>query len=430
MAEDDIYGNKRKYELFKKHYRQELINPTNKHRKYTCSNPDNLKYFEPLFKNFEVKDISYIRRNRLLQNMQVICNFTDKDLSLCDREDIDQIVIEMHKRFKSIHSKMDFIKHIRYLWKALFPEKDEKGRLDDTLIPYPVRHLSSKIDISKKRAPKDKLTFEEYERIVDFFSSDPRMQAYITLAFESLARPQELLYLKIGNIEMNDDYAKIFLNEHGKEGTGILQCIDSYPYLLKWLDAHPLRNDEEALLFVNLNENNRLMQLKPTNINKMLRIACKALKIRKPIRCYSLKRNGVTIRRLRGDSDMDIQHAARWTSTKQLKTYDFSNQDEALKRELAKRGIIKSANTITDTSSRKCPYCNALTGFKERICPKCRHPLDRDIILSGRNKDEEILRLQSTVSQMASQADTLKDQIMRELMQEILSGKLNVTKTS
>jgi len=426
MAEDDIYGNKRKYEFFKRCYKEELITPTRKKRKYICSNAENLKYFESLFTNFESKDISYIRRNRLLQNMQVICNFSEKNLSCCERNDIDQIVIEMHKCYRSIHSKMDFIKHIRYIWKVLFPEKDEKDRIDETLIPYPVRHLSSKMDKSKQTAPKDKLTFEEYERIVDYFSFDPRIQSFITLAFESLARPQELLYLKVGNIDMHEDYAKIHLNDHGKEGTGILQCIDSYPYLINWLDVHPQKNNENALLFINTGPNNRLLQLTPFNINKMLRSACKALKIRKPIRCYSLKRNGVTMRRLRGDSDMDIQHAARWTSTKQLKTYDFSNQEDALQRALEKRGIIKSKNALIDSSSRKCPYCSALVGFKERICPKCRHSLDKDLISSSMNKDAEIVKLQTTVSQMSSQFESLKDQIMRDLMQEILDKKSQI----
>ncbi len=423
MAVDDIYGNKRKYDNFKGYYRKELINPSRKNRKYICRFSANLAYFEKLFIDFEKKDISYIRRIRLLQNMQFICNFAHKDLSTFTREDIDQIAIEMHKRYKSIHSKMDFIKHLRYIWKVLFPEIDELGRLDETLIPYPVRHLNAKMDKSKQRGALDKLTFEEYEQIVDFFSGDPRMQAYITLAFESLARPQELLYLKMSNIETYESYAKIYLNEHGKEGAGILQCIDSYPYLLKWIDAHPLKNNEDALLFVYTGSNNQILQLKPIIINKLLRNACKALKINKPIRCYSLKRNGVTIRRLRGDSDMDIQHAARWTSSKQLKTYDFSTQDEALKRELAKRGIIQADNSINDSRPKKCPYCSALVGFKERICPKCRHALDKNIVAEHISKDEEILKLQSTVTQVTSQFESLKEQLKCEMMQEILAIK-------
>ena len=81
---------------------------------------------------------------------------------------------------------------------------------------------------------------------------------------------------------------------------------------------------------------NRCKQMKPKNVNKMIRKACKDLQIDKPITCYSLKRNGVTMRRLRGESDVEIQHAARWTSTKQLKTYDLSSQDEAFKNRSSK----------------------------------------------------------------------------------------------
>jgi hypothetical protein len=46
------------------------------------------------------------------------------------------------------------------------------------------------------------------------------MQAYISLAVESLARPQELLYLKVRDVETHENYARISISEHGKEGIG------------------------------------------------------------------------------------------------------------------------------------------------------------------------------------------------------------------
>lgn len=77
----------------------------------------------------------------------------------------------------------------------------------------------------------DKLTFFEFERIVSYFSRDPIMQCYLMLAMESLGRPQEILFTKLKDVEICDNYAKVNISEHGKEGCGLLQCIDSYPYL-------------------------------------------------------------------------------------------------------------------------------------------------------------------------------------------------------
>ena len=259
MAEDDIYHNKRKYEFFKERLSQFAVEPNKragmtKKGKYFCKNKDNLGYFEKLFKAFEAKDISFVRRNRLLMSMRLICHSADKDLKVLDREDINNVVSFMHTAYLSPKSKSDFIIDIKHMWKILFPEKDERERIDDTLVPYPVRHLSPKIDKSKEKRRYDKLTFEEYEKVVNFFSNDPRMQFYLALSLESLGRPQEILYTKIKDVEIYDNYAKIWISEHGKEGIGFLQCIDSYQYLVKWLEKHPFKNNKDSFLFVNLSD--------------------------------------------------------------------------------------------------------------------------------------------------------------------------------
>jgi integrase len=429
MAEDDIYGSKTKYERFKDNLESFLVTPSEKSRKtkYYCRKPDNLKYFRQLFIHFEARDLSYIRRLRILQTMKFIANYTAINLADCTREDINQIMAFMHKTYNRPKSKETFIRDLKFIWKILLPEKDEKGRSDETLVPYAVRHISARIDKSREKLRKDKLSLEEFEKIVNYFAKEPRIQAYLTLSLESLARPQELLYVKVGDVELYDNYAKIFISEHGKEGTGILQCIDSYPYLLKWLNLHPLKKDKLAFLFINTGTTNTCKQLKPNNINSMIRKACRDLSINKPITCYSLKRNGVTIRRLRGESDMEIQHAARWTSTKQLKTYDLSNQDEAFKLALEKRGLIQPDKKTTESLKTKaCPFCNETIGFEEIICPKCKHTVDRGEVLNEKQKDEELKKLRQAITIKNNDRESMKQELIQEILQQILEQKEKV----
>ena len=83
MAEDDIYNNKAKYEYFKEHLKLFAIEPskrpsrvgrgnTKNKGKYYCKNKENLAHFEKLFDVFEAKDISFVRRNRVLGTMRAI----------------------------------------------------------------------------------------------------------------------------------------------------------------------------------------------------------------------------------------------------------------------------------------------------------------------------------------------------------------------
>jgi len=385
MAEDDIYGNKRKYEAFINNLNVLLIPPEKRAKRksnsiYYCRNKHNLEYFKKLFLNFDSKDTSYVRRNRLLNTFKLIVHSTDKDLKTMGREDIDQVITQMHRSYNSMKSKSDFIRDIKHIWRVLFPELDERGRIDDALTPYPVRHLSAKIDKSREKRKGDRISYEEFERIISYFGKDPRIQLFLMLSFESLGRPQEILYTRLKDVEVSEDYAKIWISERGKEGTGLLQVIDSFPYLMKWLAVHPTSKNKDSFLFINLEKRSFGTQLTPFNIRKKLRKACLDLGINKPITPYSFKRNGITFRRLRGDSDVEIQHTARWTSTKQLKTYDKSDQEDAFKIALIKKGLVKSEDAKFkhyEPKYRVCPYCNNKEGFESEICQVCKRPLDR-----------------------------------------------------
>jgi len=167
MAENDIYDNKRRYENFKNNIEQFCLKPSersirgNQKSKYYIKNKDNVQYFRKLFLHFDSRDLSFVRRMRASQALMLICFATDKNLVDCVRDDINGIVAYMHSVYSTPNSKADFIKDLKYLWRTLFPETDIKGRVDETLTPYVVRHLSGKIDKSKEKMRNDRLSWDD-----------------------------------------------------------------------------------------------------------------------------------------------------------------------------------------------------------------------------------------------------------------------------
>ncbi len=376
---DDIYGNKKKWENWIDNYinkEQILIPPKNKSRKYYCKNKANLKYYEKLIRSFDVDGLSWIRRLRLKDVMNFLCHFIEVDLKKVNGVDREEIIIQMRKVISDSNLKKTE-RDVRRLGRIIFSEKD---------MPDFFKNFEIKTDVSRQTARKDKLTYKEFDRFMKFFSKDTTIQAYLSLAFESLARPQEICYTTISDLELQENYAYITISGHGKEGIKKLLSIDSYPYLLKMYNQHPQREDAKAFLF--LNECND--QLTPFAINKKLKRACRKLKIDKPITCYSLKRFGVTYRRLQGDDDVTIQKIAGWRSSKQLRTYDLSDQEDIFKMELAKRGLIKGEG-VKQPKTKNCEYCGELVGFAESTCPKCTHIIDRNLIKDRIKKDEEMV---------------------------------------
>jgi len=377
MAQDDIYNNKRRYEKFRNNIEKLAEKPRNgSRRKYYCKARSNLKYFKKLIRRFEVDDISYIRRMRLLQSMKFLVHYVECDLKDVNGLDKEEIIIKIRETYSpTILTKIE--RDIKRIGKVIFNEED---------LPNFFKELEIKVDVSTQRARKDKLSYEEFDKIMKFFSNDIVIQSYLSLAFEALARPQEICYLKIEDIEFHDSYAKLTVSEHGKEGIKRLLSIDSFPYLIKMFNQHRNRNNKKEFLFLNKEGN----QLTPTAINKRLKFACNKLEIDKPITCYSLKRFGVTFRRLNGDDDVTIQRIAGWNSTRQLKTYDQSNQEDVFKKELIKRGLIKDKELLKYAPKTKpCPYCNELVGFAETICDKCKHVVDMSILKERVNEEQK-----------------------------------------
>ena len=375
MAEEDIYGNKTRYTRFL-HNLDALTRPG---RRYPCANPQNLQYFRRLAEHFAVSDLSYIRRLRLMRSFSIVTHYITTDLDAVNtRREIDQVIANVRGLPLSPRTQADFITDLKHCWKLLFPDQDAQGRPDETITPYLVRHLKTGVDRSRAKRRGDRLTLPEFERLLTSFNDDPRLQAFITLAVESLARPQELLYLRINNVELHDNYAFVYVAEHGKEGPKPLRCIDSHPYVAQWLTMHPCRHDPTAFLFCNLGHPNKYGQLSVYNLNKHLRTHLRRAGIDKPVTSYSLKRNGVTLRVLRGESPIDIQKVAGWTSPQQLRTYDQSDELDAYRRELVRRGLIDASDADRELAiSKQCVYCGTTNGYGDTACRTCRRPLDR-----------------------------------------------------
>jgi len=392
MAQEDIYGNKLAYEKFINKYiiqKEILKKPKIKDnkRKYYCKFPDNLKYFKELQKKFEIDDLSYIRRRGVFSLLKRLTHLIEKDLKDAGEEERDTVILNIRHTTNSPNQLKRIEHDVKNLGRLLFKE-----------LPVFFKEFKIRTHSSLQKARTDKLNYEEFIKIVKFFSNDATMQGYLTIAMESLARPQELLYCRIGDLELNDQYAFINISSHGKTGLKKLLIIDSYPYLMKLLKKHISPENKEEFIFLNHHKK----QLTPFSINKRLKLSCKKSKIVKPITCYSLKRFGVTFRRLKGDDDVTIQRVAGWTSTKQLRTYDQSNQDDVYLRELSKRGLIKNERyNYLRPKTKTCPFCGDKVGFADTICPNCNHLVDGNAIKKSVETEEEISKfLQLVVKEL------------------------------
>jgi len=404
MAENDIYNSEQHWKtIVKKIKCRAYLKEDNKTR-YYIKNKDNLKYFNKLIKEFEAKDISFIRRIAHFKALRKVCYFTTNDIKKLTRDNVTDMIAELNKVHKSINSRRDFVNYNKYIWKILFPEPDNKGRPDDTVIPYAWR-IKVHNDKSKQKKREDKLTDTEYIKIMKALNRDPRMQLFTSLHFSNLARPQEICFIDLDDVEIFDNYARIKISKHGKEGTKELQLVDNYFYLVQWLDKHPSwpHKKKGTPLFITLGNNSKHNRLTPKHSNKIIKNVLKELGIDKHITNYSFKRNGVTSRYKKGEAGQTIQKIAGWSSTAQLKTYDLSEQEEFFENELIEKGILKPKDKTkkAKVNYKVCAFCNEINPMSNDICSQCRRPLNReDIMKQEAKKEKQIMELQQQMAQL------------------------------
>ncbi len=87
---------------------------------------------------------------------------------------------------------------------------------------------------------------------VDVCAGDVMLKALIHVQYEAGTRPGELLNLKIKHVKV-DEYGAI-ISVDGKTNARPVRLIESVPDLVAWINAHPLKENYDAPLWIMKNK--------------------------------------------------------------------------------------------------------------------------------------------------------------------------------
>lgn len=99
------------------------------------------------------------------------------------------------------------------------------------------------------------LTEEDVQKLLRV-AVHPRDKSFVSLLWESGARISELGNMKIGNIAF--DVHGTLITVQGKTGSRKIRLLFSTQYLSTWLGSHPLRDNPEAPVWIDLGDNELL----------------------------------------------------------------------------------------------------------------------------------------------------------------------------
>lgn len=233
------------------------------------------------------------------------------------------------------------------------------------------------------------------------------VKAWHTMDRDTSARPTELLKLQIEDIAFKTSpdgrrYAMIVPN--GKTGQRPLPLFDSIPYLLDWLNSHPMRGNPKAPLFPNMHGKNRGKPMDVQNLyaiyvvyyQKGLNSKKRRVKpffpsllqdpsvpesdkaqieelLKKPWNPYIRRHTGLTATLPKLAGPMGEQYAGWKPGSKMARRYLHFFGQEASEKVLEAAGVLPKEKTMDQI-------------LKPKICPGCGTPNTLDVLYCCKNE--------------------------------------------
>ena len=280
---------------------------------------------------------------------------------------------------------------------------------------------------SRQVRPESLITQEEVNQLIEA-SRNSRDKAIFSTLYDSGIRLGEMLSLRIKDIKF-DDYGAL-LSVTGKTGPRQVRVVgNSVPYLRQWLNVHPVKSKQDALVFCNID---RLKgnELTEHDVYSMIKKVSRRAGIKRRIHPHLFRHSRATILASQV-MEAPLESQMGWVhGSKQTKTYvhlSLRDQDNAI---LKAYGIkVKEEEAIKEDMPKECPRCHRSNPSTSLFCNTCGMPLDAKttIELDEKRKEVESKLIGSSVIDNGTKEllKTFDPEFKDKLLEAVLSQIIN-----
>jgi integrase/recombinase XerD len=260
--------------------------------------------------------------------------------------------------------------------------------------PDAVRWIKLKVSKDKQRK-EEQLSYDQFLTEVEIkllidTANTIQKKAFIAVGYETGARPEELLNIRIKDIMFDSKGAKVILR--GKTVERVTRVIAYVSLLKQWLSIHPFKNDPNAYLWLAESSNHKWKPIGLIAMEKAFRTIMKRAGINnKRPRLYILRHSRATHLANKLTEAQMCAYFGWQLGTKVVQRYIHLagvRTDDAL-LELAGVKVDKD-NESSALKVRYCKRCNEMLSPNHEFCIRCGYS-DKDVISIASNNDVIIL---------------------------------------
>ena len=237
-------------------------------------------------------------------------------------------------------------------------------------------NLKTKID-----ADRPDYTEEEILKVLEG-TRNYRDKLLVVLLAEAGLRISEMQSLKLKDIELTQQYAKLKVPADTKTGYRAVFIVKSVPELIRYLDNHKARHDPEAPLFCNV-VGNEVKHLSYGTLYAALTSAFERAGVKKKGGFHTFRRTAVRNDLKHGQmSDQILKSKYGWQyNSAMLKVYSKVKEEDLKSATLEANGVIdkEAPQRESKLAPKICPRCGTLNPVGARVCVNCFSALNLEV---------------------------------------------------
>lgn len=272
--------------------------------------------------------------------------------------------------------------------------------------------LRKKKEIKKVINKSDLLSRDEIRQILKKMRR-PVDKCILMMLLESKARKSELINLKMKDVMFYDSHVMLYIRT-SKSAQRSIPMVESVPYMYRYLEDHPKKDDPEAYFLIN-KYRGVYKQYSPNAFNRMLERNTRFLN--KNIYPHLLRHTGLT-EMAKHLTEFQLKQLAGWTmDSKQASRYVHLSNDDIENKILEIHGIKPPTKEtrVTHVEIMKCPRCNYDNSDLDRFCSRCGSALNIKIVLDHEVEAKELEKM-------------IQNSDIRKYIDEILEKKISEIK--
>jgi integrase len=308
--------------------------------------------------------------NVIMQAKKVI----RKPFRECTKDDIQHFINYLEDNGYRLTTHLTYKSIIKRFFKVVYGNNER----------YPEAVAWIKNRVSKDKQKKEEqlsydqfLTEDEVRLLIDTANTIQR-KAFIAIGYETGARPEELLNLRIKDILFDSKGAKVILR--GKTVERVTRVIAYVPLLRQWLSIHPFKNEPNAYLWLSESSNYKWKPISIQSAEGMFKEIMKKAGINnKRPRLYILRHSRATHLANKLTEAQMCAYFGWQLGTKVVQRYIHLSgvrTDDAL-LELA--GVQVNKEESSALKVRYCKRCNEMLSPNHEFCIRCGYS-DKDVI--------------------------------------------------